>query len=56
MLAMTLNALVHAPITLVEVILLGHLVGAAVSHVEIVADALLLLIPATESMQTRRQV
>ena len=56
MLTMALNALVHATVTLVEVVVLGDLVGTSVSHVKIVANPLLLLIPSAVSMQSSWQV
>ena len=48
---MALNALVHATVALVKVILLGDLVAATMSHVVIVADTLFLLVPTAVSMQ-----
>ena len=50
MLAVTFDVLVHPTVTFVKVVLFGHFVGAAMSHVVIVTDPLLLFIPATEPM------
>ena len=55
-LSVALYALVQTAVTLVEVILLCHLVGTAMSHVKVVANPLLLLVPTAVSMQSRRQV
>lgn len=52
MFAMTFDALVHATVTFVEVIFFGHFVNATMSHVVIVANTLLLLVPSTETMQS----
>ena len=43
---MALDALVHTTVAFVQVVLLGHLVCASMSHVVIVANTLLLLVPA----------
>ena len=53
---MALNALVHATVAFVEVVLLSDTVGAPMWHVEIVADSLFLLIPPAVSMQSRRKI
>ena len=51
---MALDALVHTTVAFVQVVLLGHLVCASMSHVVIVANTLLLLVPARVSMQSSR--
>ena len=51
---MALDALVHSSVALVQVVLLGHLVRASMSHVVIVANALLLFVPSRVSMQSSR--
>ena len=51
---MALDALVHTTVAFVQVVLLGHLVCAFMSHVVIVANTLLLLVPACKSMQASR--
>ena len=53
---MALNALVHTTIALVEVVVLGDAVRASMGHVIIVANSLLLFVPSTVTMQTRRKV
>ena len=47
---MTLDALMCATIALVHIAILCHTVGTTMRHVEIVANPLLLLVPATVAM------
>ena len=56
MLAVEFDALMHPTIAFVKVVLLCHLVVATVSHIVIVANPLLLLVPTTVPTKPSRQV